>query len=129
MIGDAIGGMAIAILILEKTGSATALSLGMVANLVPPLVLGPAVAGLAYASLGAWWWIAINAGTLFAAVVCFSLCRLRYDERKVAMGRITMSEMGEGFLFFKEVRPAMYLRETIGRRAPGPGGCCCLRTG
>jgi MFS family permease len=45
IIGDTIGGMAISLLILDRTGSATALSLGMVANLIPPLILGP-VAGV-----------------------------------------------------------------------------------
>lgn len=35
IIGDTIGGMAISLLILDRTGSATALSLGMVANLIP----------------------------------------------------------------------------------------------
>ncbi len=202
IIGDTIGGMAISLLILDRTGSATALSLGMVANLIPPLILGPVagvildrtdrkkvmmicdavrgiltlvlgfvlltgkftlahgyvwlllnsifrafydpasmavipalvppdliqranameitgrdigmilgpvVAGLAYASLGAWWCIVINAVTFFLAVVCLGLARLQYEERKILRGRITLSEMGEGFLFFKEVRPAMYL--------------------
>ena len=73
------------------------------------MILGPVVAGLAYASLGAWWCIVINAVTFFLAVVCLGLARLQYEERKILRGRITLSEMGEGFLFFKEVRPAMYL--------------------
>ena len=66
------------------------------------MILGPVVAGLAYASLGAWWCIVINAVTFFLAVVCLGLARLQYEERKILRGRITLSEMGEGFLFFKD---------------------------
>lgn len=202
IIGDAIGGMAIALLILEKTGSARALSLGMVANFIPPLILGPvagvaldrvnrkngmiacdtirgvltvllgislysgrfnlahgyiwlllnaafrafydpatmavipalvpsdsiqranamqttgrdigrilgpALAGLAYAELGAWWCIAIDAVTFWIAAVCIGLARLRYEERKIPRGRISLAEVGDGFRFFKRVRLAMML--------------------
>lgn len=45
IIGDSIGGMGLYLLILDRTGSATALSLGLVVQLVPALMLGP-VAGV-----------------------------------------------------------------------------------
>jgi len=105
MIGSQFGGMALSILILEKTGSATAMSLNVILSMLPMLLLGPAagvfldrvnrkrvlvISDLAQGvlTLGVGWLIHTGRFTIYHAYawsIVISLIRVLYDPGTMAI--------------------------------------------
>lgn len=76
------------------------------------VIFGPGLAGLVIKHLGPWYAFAINAISFGVSASAISLAKVRYDEMPVKTGRPKMSELRDGFLFFRSVPLASMLLVT-----------------
>ncbi len=65
------------------------------------MIIGPALAGIAIDKLGPWFALVANAISFFVSAVLIYYARARYEELRIKSGRPTVSELREGFLFFR----------------------------
>lgn len=73
------------------------------------MIAGPALAGVAVKAFGAWFALAADAASFGVSALLISYARLRFEERRIPSGRPKLSELKEGFGFFRAIPLASVL--------------------
>ncbi|MGE5580812.1 MAG: MFS transporter [Bacillota bacterium] len=73
------------------------------------MIAGPALAGVAVAEFGPWFALVANAVSFGVSALLISYARPRFEERRIPAGRPKLSELKEGFGFFRSLPLASVL--------------------
>jgi hypothetical protein len=65
------------------------------------MIAGPALAGIAIARFGPWFALTADAVSFGVSALLISYARPKYDEGRFTSGRPRLSELREGFRFFR----------------------------